>query len=293
MAEKGKLGFCSTTFLGWVQRHYWLIIVVAVMLSAGSVYYTMHNLSVRFSTKDLISSNLKLIKRTDKMDKAFGGHDGLAVVVQNVKKSQSIAFADALAAELRQYPENFTELFYRLNPAVFKPWALYFLGQDDLKDLEKNIVGQKKLLRGLARDPRLVTFYGLINQQITQATLANLFTGFLEVKQKATLPNVTLLNATLKQLARSLEGVQPYVSPFNAYFPSGITDLSEQGYFFTAKDKFLLFMVTQKPGGFASSIHNLALLRQIVRRLQARFPGQQAGVTGADALNVDQMQGSM
>jgi hopanoid biosynthesis associated RND transporter like protein HpnN len=293
MAEEGRLNHCSTTFLSWVQRHYRPIIVVAVLLSAVSVYYTMNDLSVHFSTKDLISSNLKLIKRTDKMDKAFGGHDGLAVVVQNVKKSRSIAFANALASELRQYPENFTQLFYRLNPDVFKPWALNFLGKKDLQNLEKNIAGQEKLLAGLARDPRLVTFYGLINRQITEATLANLFTGFLEVKQKAALPNVTLLNATLKQLARSLEHHQPYVSPFKAYFPAGITNLSQQGYFFTAKEKFLLFMVTQKTGGFSTSIRNLALLRQIVKRLQARFPGLQAGVTGPDALNVDQMQGSM
>jgi hopanoid biosynthesis associated RND transporter like protein HpnN len=293
MAEKGRLGLCSTTFLNWVQRHYWPIIFVAVLLSAVSVYYTLSDLSVHFSTKDLISSNLRLIKRTDKMDKAFGGHDGLAVVVQNDKKSRSIAFADALAAELRQYPENFTQLFYRLDPDVFKPWALYFLGQDNLKNLEKNIVGQENMLAGLARDPRLVTFYGLINRQITEATLTNLFTGFLEVKQKAALPNVTLLNATLSQLARSLEGQQSYISPFNAYFPQGITDLSQQGYFFTAKEKFLLFMVTQKTGGFTTSIKNLALLRQIVNRLKARFPGLQAGVTGPDALNVDQMRGSM
>jgi hopanoid biosynthesis associated RND transporter like protein HpnN len=292
MAENGKLSRCSTTFLGWVERHYRAIIIVAAVLCAASIYYTINDLTIRTSTKDLISSNLRLIKLTDKMDKAFGGHDGLAVVVEGVNKSQDIAFAKALAEELRRYPHNFTELFYRLNPDVFKPWALLFLGQDDLKNLEKNIVGQENLLTGLARDPRLVTFYSLIDYQITQVTLQKLFTGFLEVKKKEALPNVTLLNATLEQLARSLEGKR-YVSPFTSYFPEGITDLSEQGYFFTANKKFLLFMVTQKPGDFAASKKNLELLRQLVARLTARFPGLQAGVTGVDALNVDQMAGSM
>jgi hopanoid biosynthesis associated RND transporter like protein HpnN len=292
MVEDTKFSRCCSSFLSWAQKYYWLIILAAVVVSAGSIFYTVSDLSIRTSTKDLISSNLQLIKRTDKMDKAFGGHDGLAVVVKNVKKSRSIAFAKALATELRRYPDHFIGLFYRLNPDTFKPWALFYLGQKDLQNLEKDIVGQGKLLAGLARQPRLITFYDLINRQITEATIQNLFTGFLEVKPKKALPNVTLLNATLGQLERSLEG-KPFVSPFNTYFPEALSNTSQQGYFFTANDKFLLFMVTQKPGGFSRELDNLQLLRVIVARLQAKFPGLQAGVTGVDALNTDQMSGSM
>jgi hopanoid biosynthesis associated RND transporter like protein HpnN len=292
MVADTKFSRCCSSFLNWAQKYYWLIILAAVVFSAGSIYYTANDLTIRTSTKDLISSNLRLIKLTDKMDKAFGGHDGLAVVVENVKKSRRVAFAKALAAELRHYPDHFTELFYRLNPDTFKPWALLYLGRNDLKKLEEDIVGQKEVLAGLARQPRLVTFYRLIDRQITEATIQNLFTGFLEVKLKKALPNVTLLNATLGQLERSLEG-QPYVSPFNTYFPEALSDTSQQGYFFTANDKFLLFMVTQKPGGFSSSLNNLQLLRLLVARLQTKFPGLQAGVTGVDALNTDQMSGSM
>uniref|UniRef100_A0A7C3ZDF8 Membrane transport protein MMPL domain-containing protein n=1 Tax=Desulfobacca acetoxidans TaxID=60893 RepID=A0A7C3ZDF8_9BACT len=292
-AEKDLLKHCSSTFLNWVQRRYWWIIGAALVLCALSIYYAKSSLTIQSSTKNLISSDLRLIKLTEEMDKAFGGRDGLVVVVKNQEKSRSIAFAEALATELRRYPGNFTELFYRLNPDVFKPWALLFLGQNDLADLKKNLVGQEKLLAGLARDPRLVTFYGLVNRQLTEATVANIFTGFLEVKEKPALPNVALLNASLDQLARSLKGRQPYVSPFDAYFPSGISDLSQQGYFFTPNNKFLIFMVTQKPGEFAESTANLKLLRKTVTHIQTRFPGLEAGVTGADALNVDQMSGSM
>jgi hopanoid biosynthesis associated RND transporter like protein HpnN len=292
MVEDTKFSRCCSSFLNWAQKYYWLIILAAVAVSAGAVFYTVRDLTVRTSTKDLISSNLRLIRLTDKMDKAFGGHDGLAVVVENGKKSRRIAFAKALAAELRQYPDHFTELFYRLNPDTFKPWALFYLDQNDLKKLNQDIAGQENLLAGLAHQPRLVTFFSLIDRQITEATIQNLFTGFLEVKPKKAIPNVALLNATLGQLERSLEG-RPYVSPFNTYFPKALSDTSQEGYFFTANDKFLLFMVTQKPGGFADELKNLQLLRLIVARLQTKFPGLEAGVTGVDALNTDQMSGSM
>lgn len=293
MAKKSTLSHCSTTFLGWVQLFYLPIIIIGLLLCVVSIYYAKSHLTVQTSTKNLISSNQRLIKLSDKMDQAFGGRDGLAVVVENAEKSRSIAFAQALAAELRRYPERFTDMFYRLDPDTFKPWALFFLPQDNLQDLHKNLVGQQELLAGLTKDPRLATFYSLVNRQIARATIQNLFTGFLEAQKQEGLPDVTLLNATLEQLARSLEGKQPFISPFNTYFPQGISDLSEQGYFFTPNDKFLLFMVTQKSGGFSNSVENLALLRQIIDRLQARFPGLKAGVTGPDALDVDQMNGSL
>jgi len=57
------------------------------------------------------------------LDQAFGGRDGLAVVVENGHPPQTIKFAEALAQELRHYPDQFPELFYRLNPEVLKPWA--------------------------------------------------------------------------------------------------------------------------------------------------------------------------
>ncbi len=279
--------------MGWVQRFYRPIILMGLVLGLLSIYYAKSHLTIQTSTKNLISSNQRLIKLSEKMDRAFGGRDGLAVVVENVEKPRSIAFAEALAAELRRYPDHFTDLFYRLDPQAFKPWALFFLPRNDLKDLQKNLMGQQELLASLVRDPRLVTFYSLVNRQIAQATITHLFTGFLEVQKEGELPDVTLLNATLEQLARQLEGKQPFISPFKAYFPQGISDLSEEGYFFTPNDRFLMFMVTQKPGGFPESEENLALLRQIIDRLRTRFPGLKAGVTGPDALDVDQMSGSL
>ncbi|MHB9071932.1 MAG: hypothetical protein ACYC6G_00250 [Desulfobaccales bacterium] len=211
----------------------WGIILLALALAGVSVFYTLAHLTISTSRKDLIAGNQRLILLSDHLSQAFGDRDGLVVVVENAHRSQSVRFAEALATELRRYPDRFTDLFYRLNPDNFKPWALLYPEIPDLLKLKDNLSGQKSLLAGLAAQPRLATFYGLVNGQIAQAMIGHVFTGFLEEGKKKALPDVSLLNATLRQLELSLEGNHPYRSPFEAFFPGGISDLSEEGYFFT------------------------------------------------------------
>jgi hopanoid biosynthesis associated RND transporter like protein HpnN len=271
----------------------WALIVVALLLAGVSVYYTLGHLTINTSRNDLVAGNQRLLKLSDRIDQDFGGRDGLVVVVQNGAKSISIKFAQTLAAELRRYPEQFPDLFYRLNPDSFKSWALLYPDTADLLKLKKNLLGQRDFLTKLAAAPRLTTFYELINGQMARAMIGQVFTGFLAEGQKEGLLDVSLLNASLRQLHRGLEGGQPYASPFQTFFSGGVGDLSEEGYFFTENDKFLLFLVTPRPGGYTEMAQELALLREVVNRVKAQFPELKAGVTGPDALQADEMSSSM
>ena len=271
----------------------WPIILLALALAAASVYYTLTHLTISTSRNDLISSNQRLIRLSHSIDRAFGGRDGLVVVAENEDRERSVKFAEALGKELRRYPDRFPDLFYRLNPESFKPWALLYLGTDDLRKLKDNLLGQKGLLEKLAADPRLVTFYDLVNAQIAQAMIGQVFTGFLAEKPPQALPDVSLLNASLSSLHQSLQGEHPYASPFKGFLSGSLGDLAEEGYFFTDNDRFLLFLVTQRRGSYTVEMENLALLREAVARVQAQFPGVKAGVTGPDALEADEMSSSM
>ncbi|MCL4502115.1 MAG: MMPL family transporter [Deltaproteobacteria bacterium] len=274
----------------WIR---WSTILLGLVLAGASIYYTAAHLKVETSRKDLISSNQKLIKRTDLIDRAFGGRDGLVVLVENTNRSQSVRFANELAKELRRYPDRFPDLFYRLDVNSFKPWALLYPGIDDLLKIKNNLAGQKKLLGRLVAEPRLTTFYGLVNEQIAQVMIGTAFTGFLHEEQTEELPDVSLLNATLRELRLSLSAYHPYVSPFGSLFPGGIGDLSEQGYFFTDNDRFLMFLVTSRSGGYTTNTEDLDLLRKVLSLVQTRFPGIKAGVTGPDALQADEMSSAM
>jgi uncharacterized protein len=271
----------------------WPIFVVALLLAGVSVYYTYTHLTIRTSRSDLVASNQRLVQQTEKLDKAFGGRDGMVVVVENGNRRRAINFANELATELRRYPDYFTDLFYHINPDHFKRSALLYLDIADLDKIKDNLNGQHLLLSGLAADPSLTTFYRLVNDQIAKAMIGELFTGFLGETEKKALPDVSLLNASLKGLSASLTGQEAPKSLFTSFFPDDLKDVEEAGYFFTENDKFLLFLVTPKSTDYASRAKELAFLREVVDRVKGHYPGLQAGVTGPDALEADEMASSM
>ncbi len=277
-----------------LQRCAWPIIGVALVLAALSVYYAVTHLTFRTSRSDLVASDQKLIARSQQLDKAFGSRDGLMVVAENHHPSHSIAFAEALAAELRHYPQQFPELFYRMDPEKFKHWALLYVEPKDLAQLKTNLLDNRQVLARLAARPNLTGYFQGINEEITRSMISHLFTDFLaNGKAEEKLPDLTFLNASLRQLDQQLAGGQTYVSPFKSLFPGDLSDLSQAGYLFTENDKYLLFLITPEEDGYTTSARTLALLRECVARVQARFPQLQAGVTGPTALEADEMSGAM
>jgi len=277
-----------------LQRLAWPTIAIFLVLAGLSVYYTVTHLAFRTNRSDLVASDQKLITRSEQLDKAFGSHDGLMVVAENGHRSNSIAFAEALAKELRRYPREFPEFFYRLEPDRFKQWALLYLEPEDLAKLKTNILENRQVMEGLAASPNLTGYFQVVNGAITRSMIGHLFTEFLqEGKAAEDLPDLSFLNATLRQMQQRLEGDGTYVSPLKSFFPGELADLSQQGYLFTENDKYLLFLITPEEDGYATSSHTLALLRQIVNQVKTRFPHLKAGVTGPVALEADEMTGAL
>ena len=191
--------FCSTA-VSYLRKFRWFVIVLSLALAGVSVFYTLAHLKIDTDRKNLISAKKDLILLTDRIDKAFGGRDGMVVIVQNVERRQSIKFAEALVAELHRYPERFPEIFYRLEPDSLKHWALLYPESADLKKLRDNLLDQSNLISQLAASPSLVNFYGQINEQMTRLMIKAAFTDFLEEQPHQEMPDVSLLNNSLKQL---------------------------------------------------------------------------------------------
>jgi uncharacterized protein len=270
-----------------------VIIVFGVFLTALSTYYTITNLGFSTARGDLVSGDLHLIQLDKQMVREFGARDQFVVVVENGDRSTSIAFAKALARELEKYPENFTELFYRVDPQAFREWVLLYLDVDELQLLRERLLDHQREVAAMATNPRLTGFFQVVNEEITRAMIGHLFTPFLEEDDEVAIPDLAFLNATLKQLHASLAEGQPYRSVFTALFPGYLGDFEDQGYFLTENDQYLLFLVTPQDDGFATSANNLALLREVVDRVKEGFPGINVGVTGPDALADDEMTSAL
>lgn len=280
--------------VGALNRGAWGIILVSVALAVVSVYYTYHHLGFRTNRSDLVASDQRLIRLGEKLDQDFGSRDDLVVVVENGHPSRTKAFAEALAAELKKHPEEFPEIFYRLRPEAFQKWALLYLEPKQIQELGDKLKEHQGLLAGLAAEPSLIRFFQQVNREFTGSLLGELFVGFLEEKpDQEKIPDLSLLLATLRQLKQSLAGDQAFTSPLAGFFPQGLADLDQEGYFLTENDKYLLFLVTPRKDGFTQAAQSVKLLRDLVARVKVDFPGVKAGVTGYMALEADEMESAM
>ncbi len=294
MSNQGGTNRTDQALYQWLRRLAWPIIIFSILTAALSVFYTVRHLTMRTSRSELVAGDQRLIKLSEEIDKEFGSRDNFVVVVENGQPGRATAFAEALARELRQYPKQIPEIFYRVDPKNLKQWALLYLDTAELGLLRTNLLERRREFTALAAEPRLAGFFQVVNEEITRTMIGELFTGYLEDKpDREKLPDLSLLNATLKQLYLQLQDGVPYQSPLKAILPGELSDLSQEGYFFTDNNKYLLFLVTSQEDGYSTSEESLRLLRGAVSRVKASFPGLQVGVTGPAALEDDEMSSAM
>lgn len=283
----------SSRLFRLMKRAAWPIIIFSILSAGLSVYYSFKYLKFSTSRSDLVASDQRLIRLNKELEKEFGERDQFVVVIENGKPERSIAFAEALAAELRKYPKHFPELFYRVNPEPFKKWALLYLDEKDLLSLKSKLLENRQVIASIAAEPSLERFFQVVNQEITRAMIGELFTPFLKEEKEEPIPDLSLLNSTLRELDQHLAGKTSYTSPLKALFPGDFGDFSQEGYFFTENKKYLLFLVTCEEDGYVTSANALKLLREVVAQVRQRFPGVNVGVTGPAALSDDEMTGAM
>jgi hopanoid biosynthesis associated RND transporter like protein HpnN len=123
--------------------------------------------------------------------------------------------------------------------------------------------------------------------------VGELYTGFLDDKSIVKDPSsldLALLVYSLESMDQYFEN-DLYSSPWRSFFGSKVWDDDSEGYFWTENKRYLLLFVTpvMAKTGFGKAQESLAALRKTVDEAMERFGGIQAGVTGQEALNVDEM----
>lgn len=268
-----------------------LTIVVALALAGLSVLYTARNLDFLTSQKSLISSENRLIQLSSQLDQ-FDDLDNFVVVIQNENPLRTRSFLHALAARLEADREHYLQVFYRVDPAALKPWALFYLDSKDLLSLRNALEENRAFVRNLARAPDVTGLFKLLNAEISSEMVGELFTGFLDEKPSRSEGkpfDLQLLVDSLKSMDQYLDrGV--YTSPWAPFFTGETWDEESEGYFTTENKRYLLLFVTpvKADEGFGKAENALDALRQAIADVRAGFPDVKAGVTGQEALNVDE-----
>jgi len=263
------------------------VVAFWVALAAVSVVFTAWHLGFQTSQESLISANNRLMQRLEMTDR-FSQLEAFVVAIENRDTRRSLEFSRQLAHKLEADHEHYAQVFYRVDPARLRPWALLYLGTKELTALHNNLREHASLIRDIARIPGLAAFFEAINDQMAGHMVGELFTGFLKADDnagKASPTDLRFLIGVLREMKKGIEGAGPsaFASPWRALFD--LTSEEEQGYFWTEGKKYLLIFIepAKKNEGQA-----LTALRETIASLKADHPEISAGVTGQKALDEDE-----
>jgi hopanoid biosynthesis associated RND transporter like protein HpnN len=269
-----------------------LTVFIALTLAGLSLFYTKNHLGFLTSQRSLISSENRLIQLSKQLDQ-FDDLDNFVIAIENQDKSRSLGFLRALVARLEADPTHYIDVFYRIDPKVLRPWALLYLSRKDLLNVKNNLEEHPGFIKNLAQSPNVVEFFRLANAEIASGVVEELFTGFLSDKpsgQRGEPVDLTLLINSLKSMKDYLGG-NGFSSPWATFFSGESWDEDSEGYFWTENKRYLILFVTPAKAdkGFGKAQGSLKTLRQTIAKVQTDIPDVKAGVTGQEALNVDEM----
>lgn len=281
-------------FLSFQLRHPVFILVIALILSSLSIYYTNSRLTVQTSQKDLISPKERLIQLAQETSQ-FTPMDSFIIVIEGLSPARSLEFLEKLEPLITADAKNFQSVFYRIDPELFKPWALFYLDEKDLGTITQNINENANLIRNITNNPDLINFFALLNQEMASQMVGELFTGFLDTDDEGNKEPMDLdfLIRVLREMRKFLMGEEQFISPWTVFLTTKSFEVDPtEGYFWTGENKryLLCFVTPAKRDDFTSTSDALKALRNKIADLSALFPDVRAGVTGPEALNADQMK---
>ncbi len=166
-----------TALANAVCRWPWLILLIGIALAAVSGVYTARHLEFKTSRNDLIGRDSEYWRLYSEYAREFHAEEDYILVVESGQPARNRAVIDALATSLLSPTNNPAtgdatgaqlfardDLYYRVNLDKLKPWFLYYLSIDDLKQIQSSIKDFKQLVAILEHRPKLDTFFDSMNR---------------------------------------------------------------------------------------------------------------------------------
>ncbi len=232
--------------------------------------------------------------------KEFGDDDDMVVVVRGKDRGQMIAALEDVAAQVRQSPNLYDRLFYKVDLRPLHNRALLFLSADQIRLIQDNLLDLKLLLEvpvlgGL--DPlfgwKSLNLMQLLHEGERRATTLN---GDRSLSPESD-SFLKQLNAVCHNAGSVLEDPKAYKNPWQSIVPgqSQQEDLMAEPQFFFSEDGTLAFLLVRpfkEKEGFTFAQKSIDALRELIANTSPRYQGMEFGLTGLPVLENDEMVAS-
>jgi hopanoid biosynthesis associated RND transporter like protein HpnN len=268
-----------------------LVLLVALVLCLASAVAAGTRLKYHTSRNDLISARKDCQQRWQKYLAEFGDDDDIVVVVQGADKERMQAALEAVAARLRQRPDLFDRLFYKVDLRPLRNRALLLAPYEQVEAIHRDYLADMKRLLDFGP----VSWHALGLHPMIQEARQRL--AAIRPDQPLSASDERFLRQ-LAPIARvaadTLRDPMRYANPWGG-MPGTATDqqsmLDEPHYFFSGDGvlAFLLVRPVKQAGSFTAALESVSAARGILDEVKAEFAGLRMGLTGLPVLETDEM----
>jgi hypothetical protein len=144
-------------------RRAWLVILLAMTLTAAIGWYTVNNFAISTDTTDMLSSELEFRRNSDRLSAEFPQmSNNLVIVLDGATADQVDDAALKLARALAERPQLYSYVYDPRGGEFFRRNGLLFLDEDELSSLVDRLAESQAFLGKLWRDPSLRGLFGLL-----------------------------------------------------------------------------------------------------------------------------------
>jgi len=161
-----RLARSCAAFVGWVSRHPWPVLLACLALVAVSIHLAFNRLEYQTQRNDLLSKDKPCQQRWQKYLDAFGDDDDMVVVAEGRDPQRMKAALDAVAAKVKDRPDLFDRIFYKIDLRAIHDRAILFLSTAEIQKIDERLSRMGPLV-----DPKLGPLRTLAWQHLSLESL--------------------------------------------------------------------------------------------------------------------------
>ncbi len=155
-----------------VQRHPVSVVVIAVLITAGALFYSIRNFSINTDMNSMISEKLRFRQLDRDFSRVFPQlSDTLVVVLDGDTPEQALAARARMAEQFRKETRLFKSVYEPGGGIFFEKNGLLYLDVEDLEDLADRLADAQPLIAFLSRDLSLRGLFSVLGMALNSPEL--------------------------------------------------------------------------------------------------------------------------
>jgi len=254
----------------------WLVVLVALVLSGLSIWYTSARMEFLTGRDQLMPANTPFNRDYQAYRAEFGDPEDIVVVIESADSERAGAFGKRLYDAFASDKQHFSEVFYPYALPFFQKNGFLFMPLQDLKELHRNLSLAAPALKELSKAPSVQTLFNYMTHTMDQYVAGD----------QSKLPELLFMLDKLGAGFTSFGDGKGAPPSLESMFMSSESSFAKAG-----RQQILTVLPVRTMEGFVPAGAAIERVRAEIAKLKAlpEFKGVTAGLTGSPVLENQEM----